>query len=301
MHFSVCYPLFPYAFCSIAFFFLSSFSISLSILVISFLVYYFHSSLYFCSPFISLSELFSLFFIFGVFSFPLLLFLRQSFSFLSSFSTPTFSIFFPSRFFFLYVGLFPLSVHLSPCRPFSFSSSSLSTIFHFFFLSIGFILFPLYLLSPFFYFSFSFPMATIFHSFFFSSNGLLFLFSPYRRSFFNILLSVGFLPFTLLFPSGRPFSFSFSFSQVTFSLSPCRNSSSIFLSLRRPSFSPQFFLPIDCLPFLLLLPLVFSLPFFSGLLSPSSPPSPSALSFVPLSLYSRKLNGINASDFLSCI
>lgn len=122
---SVCCPVFPCAFYSITF--LSSFSISLSILVTSFLVYYFHSSLSgSCSLSISVSEIFSLFFIsFGVFfSFPLLFFLPRFFFHFCLLSlrrhSPSPS---PPAFSFSTLALFPLRVHLSPCRPFSFSSS----------------------------------------------------------------------------------------------------------------------------------------------------------------------------------
>lgn len=262
---SVCCPVFPCAFYSITF--LSSFSISLSILVTSFLVYYFHSSLSgSCSLSISVSEIFSLFFIsFGVFfSFPLLFFLPRFF-FISVFflyadtlhllPRPLFLSlrwpFFLYVFIFLPVDLFPFLL-LTRSRPSSIPS---------FFRSIFFFS-PLFLLSPFFI-SFSFPIVAIFHCFFFSSNGLLFFFFLriellYSIFFFllDFFLSLFFLqpvdifPFLFLFlgwPSFSSFSFSAttflssSFSQLTFSLSTCRTSSSIFLSFRRPSFSPSSF------------------------------------------------------------
>lgn len=263
MHFSVCYPVFPYTFYSIDFFCLA-----------------FPSRCLF-SPLPSWYIIFTLPCVFV----PLLYRYRGYFHFSSPLTekkkkrerkTPVFFI----SIFFLYADILHLLPHpsfLSLRWPFSFicSSFSLSTFFLFFFLVVDHLPF---LLS--FSRSYSFPS--------FSSFSLLFFLFPWRPSsilssfpFFSVsTFFLQYSPFCWLFTFHSSFSFSFSFSlvaffffflfddfslfsfsQLTFSLSPCRNSSSIFLSLRRPSL-PTLLSPVDCLPFFLLLPLVFSLPFF---------------------------------------
>lgn len=246
---SVCCPVFPCAFYSITF--LSSFSISLSILVTSFLVYYFHSSLSgSCSLSISVSEIFSLFFIsFGVFfSFPLLFFLPRFF-FISVFflyadtlhllPRPLFLSlrwpFFLYVFIFLPVDLFPFLL-LTRSRPSSIPS---------FFQSIFFFS-PLFLLSPFFI-SFSFPIVAIFHCFFFSSNGLLSFFFSVSNFFIQYSSFCWISSFHSSFCNRSTFFlFFFFFSGDLLFL--------LFLSLRR-LFSlllslswPSPFLPVGLLP-----------------------------------------------------
>lgn len=303
MHFSVCYPVFPYTFYSIDFFCLAFPSRCLFSPLPSWyiiftlpcvfvpLLYRYRGYFHFSSPLTEKKKKRErktpVFFISIFFLYADILHLLPYPSF--SFTTLAFFIY---LFIFLPVDLFPFL--LPRCRPSSIPSFFQSVLFF----SLFFFFLPSF---------FSFPMATIFHSFFFSfflridvlSSIFSFLLAFYLSLFFFLFfffLSGGLLLFLSL---RRLFSLFFlSVDLLPFSLSEFF----LYFFVSPSAFSPHPSFSRRLSPILSFIAISFLSSFFPpGLLSPSSPPSPSALSFVPLSFYSRKLNGINASDFLSCI